>query len=943
MAEHTAYSNDTSVNTNDEEISIVDAPFEVPGLFTEVSGITLDINSPFQASRQLSSSELVVDQLEDPIEQTFNSTGETGLEQVTGEHELEFIDVGDYIKLLENAEFVDPEKRKVELENAFSEIEGDNDGLEVDSMTLPEELFTANETDAYCEMFANETANLFPASDCENVNECSDENKPLYHNAPLTVAESLLLVVTFAIRYNLSGSALNDLLILISLHCISPNLCRKSLHQFQHFFRAIKNPLVYHRYCSYCFLLVDDRATVTCPNSLCSRDLTKSNSCSFFIEVPLVSQIRNLFSKCGFYDNLGLRFRRAKKNDSHFEDIYDGSEYRKHCSPGILDLQYNLSLLWNTDGVPVFKSSKFSIWPLYFVINELPFSERTKRENMRFAGLWFGDTKPFMLTFLQPFHTSLGKLETEGVNIKVKVGSDTKEVLSKVILLAGTCDLPAKCLVYNSVQYNGSYGCFKCKQKGQTVKVSARGHVHAFPFVQLDPVGPKRTHLETLQDADRAVKAGVAINGIKGPSWFAGLSSYDIIKGSGIDYMHGLCLGVMKTLLNLWFAPENSGKPFSISGQVSKADKRLLQIQPPLEIGRTPRSIEHHRKYWKASELRSFLLYYGVPVLFGLLEQNYFQHFAVLSQVAFVLLLDSISEQQLQQCQRLLEYFCLMFPYLYDLRYQTINIHNLLHLPQSVRELGPLWTHSCFHFEDKNGYVLKMIHGTQNVSSQIVTAVSFVQNLPQMVESVNGSNSAAANFYQSLIGSQHSSQQTQVMYDTYALGARSPRELSENEFIALADVLGYIPDSRTVLAYTRMKKGKEIFHSSAYKKVSVRNSYTVLYQSDENNVNFGQILYFFQYKPSCPGVGTCMINCTCLSFNFAMIEQLSQRNDLNLVIDNNPCTLELSHVIPVVKENNKVVALSNIVTKCVFLSYKESDTDLAVAFVAMFPNKLEQC
>ena len=183
------------------------------------------------------------------------------------------------------------------------------------------------------------------------------------------------------------------------------------------------------------------------------------------------------------------------------------------------------------------------------------------------------------------------------------------------------------------------------------------------------------------------------------------------------------------------------------------------------------------------------MLYYGVPVLFGLLEQNYFQHFAVLSQVAFVLLLDSISEQQLQQCERLLEYFCLMFPYLYDLRYQTINIHNLLHLPQSVRELGPLWTHSCFHFEDKNGYVLKMIHGTQNVSSQIVTAVSFVQNLPQMVESVNGSNSAAANFYQSLIGSQNSSQQTQVMYDTYALGARSPRELSENEFIALADVL----------------------------------------------------------------------------------------------------------------------------------------------------------
>lgn len=70
-----------------------------------------------------------------------------------------------------------------------------------------------------------------------------------------------------------------------------------------------------------------------------------------------------------------------------------------------------------------------------------------------------------------------------------------------------------------------------------------------------------------------------------------------------------------------------------------------------------------------------------------------------------------------------------VFPYLYELHYQAINIHNLLHLPQSVRELGPLWTPSCFHF-------LKMIHGTQNVASQRDTAVSFMQNLPQMVKSL---------------------------------------------------------------------------------------------------------------------------------------------------------------------------------------------------------------
>ena len=178
-------------------------------------------------------------------------------------------------------------------------------------------------------MFSAAADNLFSGSESEQGNGNSDENKPLYCNGPLTVAESLLVVVTFVIRYTLSGSALNDLLILVSLHCISPNLCRKSLHQFQHFFRSVKNPLVYHCYCSYCFLLGDDRATLVCPNSLCSRDVSKSNSCSFFIEIPIVSQIRNLFSKIDFYDNLGHCFRRVKTDGNCFEDIYDGSEHQK--------------------------------------------------------------------------------------------------------------------------------------------------------------------------------------------------------------------------------------------------------------------------------------------------------------------------------------------------------------------------------------------------------------------------------------------------------------------------------------------------------------------------------------------------------------------------------------------------------------------------------------
>ena len=63
----------------------------------------------------------------------------------------------------------------------------------------------------------------------------------------------------------------------------------------------------------------------------------------------------------------------------------------------------NISFTWNADGIPVFKSSKYNIWPLYFAINELPIHKHRCADNLLLAGLWFGYQKPNMLTFLKPF------------------------------------------------------------------------------------------------------------------------------------------------------------------------------------------------------------------------------------------------------------------------------------------------------------------------------------------------------------------------------------------------------------------------------------------------------------------------------------------------------------------------------------------------------------
>ena len=54
-------------------------------------------------------------------------------------------------------------------------------------------------------------------------------------------------------------------------------------------------------------------------------------------------------------------------------DVYDGALYQNLSKPGnFLSSPQNISFLGNTDGVALIKSTGWSVWPVYLVINELP-------------------------------------------------------------------------------------------------------------------------------------------------------------------------------------------------------------------------------------------------------------------------------------------------------------------------------------------------------------------------------------------------------------------------------------------------------------------------------------------------------------------------------------------------------------------------------------------
>jgi hypothetical protein len=91
-----------------------------------------------------------------------------------------------------------------------------------------------------------------------------------------------------------------------------------------------------------------------------------------------------------------LLARNSPRKDETLKDITDGMKYRSMRLNG-----NDLSCSFNTDGVPAFKSSKFSIWPILISLNELPYNVRYR--NVVIAALWVGDIKPNFSAFFPPF------------------------------------------------------------------------------------------------------------------------------------------------------------------------------------------------------------------------------------------------------------------------------------------------------------------------------------------------------------------------------------------------------------------------------------------------------------------------------------------------------------------------------------------------------------
>lgn len=748
----------------------------------------------------------------------------------------------------------------------------------------------------------------------------TDDGELLYPGASITLGSFMLLFTSFCMKHSISSDGILQLLNIFSYVLPSGHSLCTSLYDFKKFFINLKNPLIKHFYCPHCLGYLHSSTEKKCPYHSCGK-LFNESEIMYFLEMPVDSQLRNLFSQKGFYEKLNHRFQRKFDMEHKYCDVYDGDLYKSYYEKeGPLSKQENVSFTFNTDGAPVFKSSKISVWPLFLVINELPYKLRMLKENMLMAGLWFGPHKPAMGTFLSPFLDCFKKLH-EGIQCFCPLLGN---FICRAYLLCGTADLPARCLVCNSVQYNGSFSCWKCMQKGETSE-RGKGHTHVFPYISANPKGPERTVYDVHRDAQQAMnnleqrKTGYSVNGVKGPSWLTFFPNFNIVKGISIDYMHGVLLGVQKLLLRLWFSSEFKSKDFSFHEHVHIVDYRLNNLKPTLDISRLPRSIETDLKYWKASEYRSFLLYFGAPVMYGILDNNRFNHYLQLVNGIRILLKFGSTEEEVSEAEAMLFNFCADFECLYEKCFMTLNIHQLVHLADSVRALGPLYTHSCFSFEDKNGFLLKMIQGTQNIDSQIVTGVSFVQKIPELKQrflenTVEGSKLEkllnAIEYPNLLIRGE------MIERGVYILGGVKLRDLLEDEYTKLCDFLGYAPVNEKFRTFKRIDFFNYIIYGLHYKRMTKRDNSTVMYM-DGNDVCFGRVRFFL--------LVTVHDKTTVLALT-EKLESLHYSENL--------------HVLKVQKTDEfHYIPIKTIKEGCMFLEV-QSNHDIT-CYVCRFPNKLE--
>ncbi len=314
-----------------------------------------------------------------------------------------------------------------------------------------------------------------------------------------------------------------------------------------------------------------------------------------------------------------------------------------------------IQLKINIDGLPLFKSTNADLWPILCCINNC---------NPFVVAVYFGQGKPNSVSaYLEDFLNEYTVLRDNGLLFN--------NTTYKVIIKAFICDSPARAFIKCVKQCGGYNGCERCDIHGEWHSGRVVYHSNG------DSVLRTNEDFRLLKYIEHQVGTEPS------PLIAANIPCVSIFV---LDYMHLVCLGVVRRLLRYVKSEGPKCCLLSYKQQCEVSDKLIsFRDYVPSEFARRPRSLVELDR-WKATEFRQFMLYTGPVALRGIMSSDLYEHFLCLFIAMTILLYDDSRKREayVGYARNLLNVFVTNARKLYGETFTVYNVHNLLHLADDV-------------------------------------------------------------------------------------------------------------------------------------------------------------------------------------------------------------------------------------------------------------------
>ncbi|XP_040062561.1 uncharacterized protein LOC120835954 [Ixodes scapularis] len=371
----------------------------------------------------------------------------------------------------------------------------------------------------------------------------------------------------------------------------------------------------------------------------------------------------------------------------HF-GLEDGLRHALQMWPSITLDTRTLDVSFNVDGLPLFKSSSRQVWP---VLGLLHHPQNKLLDRVFVVGLFCGASKPSSVDeYLHPF--------VQELECMLQSGLDSQGMHYSITVRAVLCDAPAKAFVKCTKGHGGYYGCDKCCASGV--------YYGRMTFPNLN--APLRT--------DDSFKAQLQEEHHKGTSPLATIG-VSMVSRFPIDYMHCVCLGVVRKLIGLWLRGPLSVRLGSTSVSALSRELALLGKLSATDFQRKCRGLQEFDR-WKATEFRFFLLYAGPVTIRKVVKPEVYKHFLLL-HVGIAILVSPSMVHMLDYAEQLLRLFVRECSVIYGKTSLVYNVHLLIHLANDCRLLGPLDNFSCFPFENYLGRLKTLVRSGNKPLQQL--------------------------------------------------------------------------------------------------------------------------------------------------------------------------------------------------------------------------------